>query len=365
MTGIGAIVFVMPKLGPTIQDVARIAGLSPASVSRFLNGRLTLPEATAERIRTAVLQLGYRPNAIARRLRSGSSETLGLITADIAYPLFATIASAAEAEASEAGYSLVMFNSRNRAESEIGFLSRVEDRQLDGVLLLTNHIDDGRLAARINACRAVVLVDEDVPGAEVPRLFADNVGGGLLAGRHLIAAGHRRIAHVTGTAGLLSVDERRRGFEAALMEAGLSLDPALVLLGRYDEDFGAEAFARLAALPEPPTAVFAAADMLAIGMIRAARAAGVAVPRDLSIIGYDDIPLASLLDPPLTTIRQSAEAFGRLGVRMLVDLVRGVVPAGRPERIPVELVVRGSVAEPRRRMEAASTRKRSGRAGGG
>ena len=252
--------------------------------------------------------------------------------------------------------SLVMFSSRNRAESEIGFLSRVEDRQLDGVLLLTNHLDDGRLAARINACKAVVLVDEDVPGAEAPRLFADNVAGGLAAGRHLIAAGHRRIAHVTGPAGLLSVDERRRGFEAALTGAGLTLAPELVVSGRYDESFGAEAFARLAALPEPPTAVFAAADMLAIGMIRAARAAGVAVPRDLSIVGYDDIPLASLLDPPLTTIRQSAEAFGRLGVRMLVDLVKGRAPAGRPERIPVELVVRGSVAGPRAEMEAAPAR---------
>ena len=232
----------MQKAGPTIQEVARVAGVSPASVSRFLNGRLTLPEATAERIRAAVVQLGYRPNAIARRLRSGTSETLGLITADIAYPLFATIASAAEAEASEAGYSLVMFSSRNRAESEIGFLSRVEDRQLDGVLLLTNHLDDGRLAARINACKAVVLVDEDVPGAEAPRLFADNEAGGLAAGRHLVAAGHTRIAHVTGPAGLLSVDERQRGFEAALAEAGLALDPALVVSGRYDESFGAEAF---------------------------------------------------------------------------------------------------------------------------
>lgn len=356
MPGIAASLAVMQRPGPTIQEVARVAGVSPASVSRYLNGRLTLPEATARRIQAAVLQLGYRPNAIARRLRSGTSETLGLITADIAYPLFATIASAAEAEASEAGYSLVMFSSRNRAENEIGFLSRVEDRQLDGVLLLTNHIDDGRLAARINACKAVVLVDEDVPGAEAPRLFADNEAGGLAAGRHLIGAGHRRIAHVTGPAGLLSVDERRRGFEAALAEAGLALDPALVVSGRYDEGFGAEAFARLAALAEPPTAVFAAADMLAIGMIRAARAAGVAVPRDLSIVGYDDIPLASLLDPPLTTIRQSAEAFGRLGVRLLVELVRGRAPAGRHERIPVELVVRGSVAGPRAEVEAVPAR---------
>lgn len=355
----------MQRAGPTIQEVARVAGVSPASVSRFLNGRLKLPEDTARRIQAAVLQLGYRPNAIARRLRSGTSETLGLITADIAYPLFATIASAAEAEASEAGYSLVMFSSRNRAENEIGFLSRVEDRQLDGVLLLTNHIDDGTLAARINGCRAVVLVDEDVPGANAPRLFADNETGGLLAGRELVAAGHRRIAHVTGPAGLLSVDERRRGFEAALAEAGLPLDPALVLHGHYDEAFGAVAFARLFAQPEPPTAVFAAADMLAIGMIRAARAAGVVVPADLSIVGYDDIPLASLLDPPLTTIRQSAEAFGRLGVRLLVDLVKGASPAMRPERIPVELVVRGSVAGPRAGSGAATTRQRSGRAGGG
>jgi LacI family transcriptional regulator len=337
----------MKQAGPNIQAVARTAGVSPASVSRYLNGRITLPDETARRIEAAVAALGYRPNAIARRLRRGTSETLGFITADIAYPLFATIASAAEAEATALGYSLVMFNSRNRAASEISFLSRIEDRQLDGVLLLTNHVDDGTLAARITACRTVVLIDEDVPGAAAARLFADNERGGYLAGRHLAASGHRRIAHVSGQPGLLSVEERRRGFERALAEAGIAIDPQLVCLGSYDESFGAEAFARLFALPSPPTAVFAAADMLAIGIIRAARDAGVAVPQDLSIVGYDDIPLASLLDPPLTTVRQSTDAFGRRGVRLLVGLLKGGRMPATAERIAVELVVRRSVVPPR------------------
>jgi LacI family transcriptional regulator len=316
------------------------------SVSRHLNGQIKLPEPTARQIEQAAHRLGYRPNAIARRLSRGRSETLGLVTSDIAYPLFAEIASASEAEAARRGYNLVMFNSRNLVEEEVAFLTRIEDRQVDGILLLTNHHDDGRLAAGINRTGRVVLLDEDVPGAKAPRLFADNIRGGYLAACHLLDHGHTRIAAIGGPEGLLSTDERLAGFGRALAEAGVGLDRDLVKFGPYDERAAATAFAALFDRGNPPTAIFTLGDMLATGVIRAARQAGIRIPDDVSLISFDDIHNADLFAPALTAIRQSAAEFGRRGVGILLDFIAGRTPRSSIERVDVELVVRHSVAPP-------------------
>lgn len=336
-------------MAPKISDVAREAGLSTAAVSRFLNGRIVLPPETARRIREAVERLDYRPNAIARRLSAGASQTLGFVTSDISHPFFARIASAAEAEAAERGYTLAIFNSRNDPASELRILARLADRQVDGLLFLTNHADDGSLARQINALGRTVLIDEDVPAAEAPRIFADNKAGGWLAARHLIEQGHRRIAFVGGPKGLISVEERLAGFRRAHGEAGLAIDERLVLKGRYDEAFGAEALALLRRLSEPATAVVAGADIIAVGILRAARQAGVRIPQDLSLIGSDDMSFADLLQPALTTVRQPDREFGRDGVRTLLDLLAKRVDLPFARRLPVELIRRASVAPPARR----------------
>jgi LacI family transcriptional regulator len=335
-----------------LRDVAREAGLSVATVSRFFNGRIELPSGTRLRIEDAARRLDYVPDAIARRLSAGASETLGLITTDVSYPFFAAIASAAEAEAAELGYNLAIFNSRNQLPRELQLLSRIADRQIDGALLLTNHADTTELGRRIARLGRVVLLDEDVPGAPVPRLFADNIEGGRLAAQHLLALGHKRVGFVGGPPGLISADERLAGFRAALEDGGAALDPSMVLRGSFTERFGREALARLLAPPRPPTAVFATADALAYGVLRAAREAGVTVPRTLSLVSFDDLPLHDLLEPPLTAIRQPAGEFGRRGVRILVDLIRGAHPDPTPQRVPVELVVRRSTARPAARLAA-------------
>jgi LacI family transcriptional regulator len=330
----------------TIRNVAHAAGVSVTTVSRHLNGRIKLPPETSERIRAAVSELEYRPNAIARRLSKGSSETIGLIVSDIAYPLFAAIASSAEQEASRLGYSLVMFNSRNMIAKELAFLSRIDDAQVDGILLMTNHPDDGALLAKINSCRNVVLVDEDVPGAIAPRLFADNRAGGRLATQHLLAQGHHAIAFVGGPPELLSSRERHGGFEESLKNAGASLNSDFVFFGEYDELSGIRAIRHFAALDNPPTAIFASADMLALGILRGCRALDISVPGDVSLVSFDDIRNVDLLDPPLTTIHQSAEEFGRRAVRLLIDHINGV-EISHVEPVAVELVVRRSVTAPR------------------
>ena len=332
---------------PTIRDVAQSAGLSVATVSRYLNKQLRLPPATANKVDDAVGKLSFRPNAIARRLSRGTSETLGFITSDIAHPFFAAIASAAEAEAIKLGYTLAMFNTRNQIAQELNFLSRIDDQQVDGVLFLTNHPDDGTLRDKIAAARHVVILDEDVAGTEVPKVFADSEGGARIATRHLIGAGHRVIGFISGPRTLRSSRERYRGFTAEMRQAGLEIDPGIVLFGQFEEEFGFRAFASLWNCSKPPTAVFAAADMLAVGLLRAARARGVAVPAELSLVGFADMLHVDMFDPPLTTVRQSTEQFGRRGVQLLVALIRGELTERSIDRVPVELIVRGSVGAPR------------------
>lgn len=338
--------------GVTIRDVALAAQVSAAAVSRHFNHRIILPPETVERIETAARTLGYRPNVAARRLSTGSSESLGIIVADVAYPFFSAIASAAEAESARHGYSLLIFNSRNQVENEIAFLERIRDAQVDGVLLLTNHEAPAQMAQTINAVRNVVLLDEDVPGAEVHRLFARNFDGGRIAVAHLLAQGHRRIAYVGGEPELLSTRERLRGYRAALAAAGLAADPELELFPGYGAGGGALAFERLDAMAEPPTALFVGADMLAVEMLRAMRARGVRVPQAVSMIGFDDLPLMDVIEPPLTTIRQEPEAFGRRGVQLLLGTITGEIPSVPAancvtELVDVTLIQRLSVAPPR------------------
>jgi LacI family transcriptional regulator len=330
-----------------LKDVARESGLSVAAVSRFLNGRIVLPEETQRRITEAARKLNYVPNAIARRLSAGTSETLGLITTDISYSFFADIASAAEAEAAALGYNLAIFNSRNELSREMKLLSRIADHQIDGALLLTNHPGTTELAELVERLGRVVLIDEDVPGATCPRVFADNERGGRLAARHFLDLGHRRVAFVGGPMGMISVEERRRGFAAELAAGGVQLDPASVLNGPFSEQFGQAALRALLSLPSPPTAIFTGADVLAFGMLRAARTAGMRVPQDFSLVSFDDTSLSDLLNPPLTTVRQSPAEFGRRGVRLLVDVIEGTPVDPSQTRVSVELVVRGSTAAPR------------------
>lgn len=333
----------------TIRDVAAAAQLSVTAVSRHFNNRIALPAETVARIEAAASALGYHPNVAARRLSLGSSESLGFVLSDIAHPFFSAIASAAEAECARLGYSLLVFSSRNIIENEIAHLRRIESAQVDGILFMTNHPSASEIAETINRVRNVVLLDEDAPDAEAPRIYARNREGGRLATEHLLAAGHRRIAFVGGQEGLISSYERMAGYREALEARGIPVDPALVLLAGYESEAGEVSFAALDLLDEPPTAIFAAADMVALGILRSARGAGLSVPEDLSLVGFDDIPNADVVGPPLTTIRQSAEAFAVRGVQMLVSLLNGELTQDVVEYVDVELVKRSSVAPPRQR----------------
>jgi LacI family transcriptional regulator, galactose operon repressor len=339
---------------PTIRDVARAAGVSPSTVSRHLNKTLSLPAATAEQIDRACEALAYRPNLLAQRLSTGSSKLIGLATPEIANPFFASLAAAAEEEARRQGYSIMITSTNGDPDIECANIDRLDARHVDGLIVLTNRPDDGRICRRITGRRDVVVLDEDVPGADVARIFVENEQGAYQATRFLIDAGHRRIAHVGGPRNLFSANERYAGFARALREAGAPPDPSLVRFGDYDRASGLAAIRSLMNDSSgPPSAVFAGSDYNALGILQGLNEMGLQSPRDLSIVSFDDMPFAELLHPPLTTVRQPIDEMGRLGVStLLAQLREGQAPS--LARLPTVLVVRGSVTQ-------ASSRRRGGK----
>ena len=334
----------------TIRDVASHAGVSASTVSRYLNGSMTLPPETSARIERARKQLSYRPNQLAKRLSLGSSELIGLVTPEIGNPFFSALAAAAEDEARLAGFSLLIISTGGDPRIEIASIDRLDSRHVDGLIVMTNRPDDGRLREILTGRRDVVLLDEDVPDADVARIFVENEIGAYTATRHLIRAGHRRIAHIGGPRDLFSARERFAGFVRAMREADVALDGSLVRFGPYDRAAGLSAIREFAGR-RMPTAVFTGSDYIAVGVLDGLRQSGLSAPRDISIASFDDMPFADLLHPPLTTVRQPIEEMGRLGVRTLLARLRTDATAG-VARLPTELVVRDSVGLPR--SDAAS-----------
>jgi LacI family transcriptional regulator len=328
-----------------VKDVAALAGVSVTAVSRYLNAGLTLPPATAERIDTAVRKLDYRPNRMARSLSLGRTDTIGLVVPEIANPFFAHLAAAVEEAAEAEGMGLLLCATLNRLDRELDYLERLRSHQVDGLIFLTNHGDDGTLARRIGATRGIVLIDEDVAGTNVPKLFCDNAQGGRLAGAHLLEAGHRSLGFVGGPEALMSSGERLEGLRQAV---ALQVDATLAwcCAGPHTPEQGRRAAEAWLALEQRPTALFIGSGALLAGFLEGVREAGLSVPADLSLVAFDDVGPLHLFNPPITAIRQPIGEFGRQGVALLRARLRGEAPADAAIRLPVELVVRQSVAPP-------------------
>lgn len=305
-----------------------------------------MPEGTTTRIRKAIAELHYEPNLHARRLTLGRTDTLALVLPDISDPFFAALAGAVEAAAEAAGYGLVLCSTRNRTEREVEYLGRVRRNHVDGVLFATNHPDDGRLKTAVEGQRGVVLLDEDVRGVTASRVFCDNRAGGSLATQLLIEAGHRRIGFIGGIEGVMSAVERADGYADALATAGITADPALISFGGYTAEHGASAMRAFLRLADPPTAVFASSDRIAIGALDVLRGAGLAVPVDISLVAYDDVAPFGLFLPAITAVRQPVGLMGEQGVAALVALLKDEARLPETIRLPVELMMRGSVAAP-------------------
>jgi LacI family transcriptional regulator len=328
-----------------LRDVAAAASVSVAAVSRYLNGTLRLPQDTARRIESAIARLDYRPNPHARRLSTGRTESVGLVVPSIDNPFFAKLADAVEGAAAARGLDLMLCASRNQPQRELDYIAWMNRNHVDGLLFTTNHVDDGPLARAVANATNVVLIDEDVPGAEVAKVFADNAQGGYLAGRELIEAGHRRLGFMGGPRGMLSTTERLAGFRRAAAEGGPGCAIVTEQYSPYIAPGGRQSAEAMLASPIRPTAVFITSDELTISVLEVLSARGIAVPEALSVISFDDVWPLHLFSPPITAIRQPLAEMGQSAFDLLIEGATGGTPKP-PLRLPVQLIARASVARP-------------------
>jgi len=293
-------------------------------------------------VEQAVAHFGYRQNGLARSLRTRQSYALGLVIPDVSNPYYPQIARGVQDAAAEAGYWVFLCNSDRRPESEIQLLEALEQRRADGVILDASGPDPALLAALRRLSVPVVLVGSRI---EAPDLDVVTVApnGGYEAVRHLVRAGRRRITLIAGPpVSKQGRPAKARGYLQALEEAQIVFDPALIVEGGYTREGGQEAMRRLLAMEQPPDAVFAANDLMAIGALAAARAAGKRVPDDVAIVGYDDIPEAAITSPALTTVSVPKYEMGRAAAEMLLERLGsgGAREQGRQIVLPYHLVVR-------------------------
>lgn len=331
----------------TLKDVATTAGVSVATVSRFLNGTLDLPPRTVGLIETAIRKLRYVPNPHARRLSLGRSDTIGLVVPDIATPFFSKLVAAVEQEADRRGLSLSLHATLNSADREMLYLDTIRRHHVDGLIFVTNHAGSPALAQAVNASGKVVVLDEDVPGSTVPKLFCDNEHGGYLAGAHLAAAGHRHVLFAGGGDDLLSGRRRYRGCLRAFREiAGEGVTVERVA-GPYTLETGREAARRLLASTPRPGCVFAASDDVLIGMLEVLMESEIVIPDDLSIVSFDDVGPLHLFAPPITAVRQPVRELGARALALLLDTDWDDDQRAPGEALlPVKLIERKSVAPP-------------------
>jgi len=331
----------------TITDVASEAGVHPSTVSRVLNGHAgsTIRPATRERVLAAADVLGYRPSALARSLRLQRTLTLGMLVPDITNPFFSSIIKGAEDAARERGYNLILCNSEDQPEREAAYLRLLRERQVDGVLIASSQMADETIEGLRADSFPFVLVNRAAQDGEDLAVVVDNHAAAVEVVAHLAALGHRRVGHIAGPQNTTTGRDRREGYEAGVRAHGLAHEPALVVEAEaFSEDAGDRALGIMLAGPARPTAIFAANDLIAVGMLQRLRRIGVRVPDDLSIVGFNDIPLAGLLEPALTTVRVPQLAMGVAGAHLLIDRLEGR-PIGEIRlTLPTELVIRASSA---------------------
>ena len=328
----------------TIRDVAERAGVSVATVSHVINGTRKVAPETAARVRQAMKELDYHPNAVAQSLRTRKTQAIGVVVSDITNPFFATLVRGAEDAAIEAGYSLIVCNSDETPDKEDLYVRLLWRRRLDGLLIAP--VRDGASSAVQELARRkmpFVFIDRKAKGVEADAVLSDNVGGAYLATKHLIERGHKRIGIVLGIPGATTSEERLAGYRKALEEAGLPYEKRLVVLGGYRVEGGRQATEELLSLPEPPDAIFSTNNLMTVGVLQELFRRKVRIPKDVAVVGFDDLEWAEMANPPLTTVAQRPYEIGHRALEILLERLSGEGnSSAREVRIPVELKVRGS-----------------------
>ena len=332
-----------PRERVTISEVAKACGIAVSTVSNALSGKPYVRKETRKKVQEVAAQMGYRPSPVARALRTHRSATIGILVPDISNPVFSWIVQGIDGVVSEEGTTLFVCNTEGRVDKQIHYMQTLSDRQVDGLILVSQHTDGAEISDLLDKGPPFVLLYRRRRDAKTDFVGIDNEHGIREAMKHLIELGHRRIAFVHGPEGSTSVEERFAAYRAVVDEEGLSAEANLVFQGDYSIEGGLQAGKFFLEQDPRPTAVLASNDFSALGVVEAAGKLGYRVPEDVSVVGYDDIFIAGMPQVQLTTVYQPKRKVGAAAAKLLLQRVRSS-RRGRPKDVifPVELKVRGT-----------------------
>jgi LacI family transcriptional regulator len=331
------------KTAPTLIELATAAGVSKMSASRAVNLQPGVSRETREKILTLAAEMGYVANRTAQKLTSGRSGVIGLLAADLDHPFISALVSGAVRAAAVAGHEVLIYSLPGIDRRPTANVLQLLQQFTDGVIAVLPYqfgFVEGLAAAKI----PVITIDHHREHAEFPSIAADSYGGARSAMEHLASLGHKRVAFITGDEHMGSARDRHRAYDEAVAIYGLEKDPKLVIPGDYTSRGGRDAGQKLLKLKKLPTAIFASNDMTAFGAMSVLQAAGLRIPEDISIVGFDDLPEASQVHIPLTTVRQPIAEMGRAAVNSLLAVIAGLDVAPQHVSLPTVLVVRDTTA---------------------
>lgn len=346
---------------PRIRDVARLAGVSTATVSYVINESRNVSADVHRRVLAAIAELQYSPSAIARSLKTRSTRTIGVVVSDISNPYFTAVVRGVEDVASANDYTIIICNTDEDREKEQRYLKVLLAKRVDGLIIAPSGHSSSLLPMMQVAGIPIVLMDRSVDGMNLPIIRVDNRGGAYQAVTHLIDDGHVRIGAISGLAQVSTTEERYVGYVRALSERGLAVRQDWVKAGYSKREGGQRAMQELLVLADRPTAVFTTNNLMTLGALTALLEAGLSCPDDMAIVGFDDHEWASIVAPRLTVVRQPTNEVGQKAAELLISLVRSE-PDGLLERVlPTELVVRDSCARHDRGRPPAAGRREAER----
>jgi len=335
-----------------MKDVAELANVSVTTVSHVLNKTRYVDRSLVRRVETAVKSLGYQPNALARGLRRKETRMLGMVVPDNSNPYFAELARSIEDACFECDYNMILCNSDEDPTKERAYLSLLVEKRVDGIVFVASGNDRSGVQAVLQQKIPLVVLDRELKDTKCDSIVVDNRAGASRATQHLIDGNHRRIGCVGGPINLVAARDRLQGYQDAFTKARLRVDPKWIQPGDFHIEGGYTAVQRLLDLPNPITAIFAANDLMAIGVLRGIGARGLRVPEDIAVVGFDGISLGKYTQPPLTTMAQPIREIGKLATELVLSRVNGERKEPRIHRLETSLVVRISCG--------TATQKRAG-----
>jgi LacI family transcriptional regulator len=329
-------------MGVTIKDIADRAGVSKTTVSRVLNRKPDVDEQTKNKIQEIIKETGYSPSLMAKNLATGKTNFLGLLVPTLTHPWIMEVTQGIAEGIEDSEYELALFTTSNRNKNQELIEKAINSGLTDGLIVLLSSDNKDFLSQIHNRQFPIILIGDRFLSNDIACVTAANKNGSYLATRHLVELGHRRIGFVEGPPEFLCSRERLEGYKMALNDSGMQFDEHMVKYGDLLEESGFKAIAAWAESGNLPSAVFLSSDEMASGALRACKEAGLEVPENISIVGFDDIPKAAFIDPPLTTVRQPMRAMGKTGVEILINQI--VRKDREPVRIELEtdLIVRNS-----------------------